>query len=197
MTLHLDGSFFIKPTIPGSESGVMRVSDPCYTPNAWCAGTFPCLSGKWKAEIETSDEGGWGTRVSSLVVRHVSTDEFVDPSEKSEIDVGVDSGQCGFYDESAYGTIHPVDHDNQSGRYMEMCDLTSTPEQAAVFDSGVVSSSGFGDGSYDLYLHRNDEGLVVAAKIVFIGNDYEEDEEYLEEEDEIEEDEEYHPEDTA
>jgi hypothetical protein len=39
---------------------------------------------------------------------------------------------------------------------------------------GVATHSGFGDGGYSCYVGRNDQGQIVAARIVFIGDDDEE-----------------------
>lgn len=36
---------------------------------------------------------------------------------------------------------------------------------------GVVSETGFGDGSYSLYVGKNNEGKIVSASIIFIADD--------------------------
>lgn len=183
--VRLNGSFQIKPTEEGKSEGVMRVSDPCYSRTPAGAGTFKCLSGEWYSTIEMFDEGNWGKRVGTLTIYHASMPiDSVAPLDKSTSIVDVDSGQAGFYDESRYEEIY-------NARYEEMCNITLAHAQAGVFDCGVVSSSGFGDGSYGLYLQLNEEGLAVAAKIVFIGDsdedeediDYEDEDEFNEEED--------------
>lgn len=158
------------------KSGKIRVSDPCYKPDTWCAGTFPAKNGTWFASLEMlCDTGGWGNRVAALTIRHESLKALmVSPSEKLGITVGVDSGQCGFYDEGEYDGIPPVDHDNATGRYSEMCALTLGDPQGGVFNCGVVSSSGYGDGSYDLYIQRDENGDAIAARVVFITDDEEE-----------------------
>jgi hypothetical protein len=57
-------------------------------------------------------------------------------------------------------------------------------DQWGVLPNGVVSTSGFGDGSYDVFGLKDDSGEYVAFAVVFI---YDEDEEDFEEEEEIEE----------
>lgn len=76
----------------------VRVSDPCYDINTWCAGTLEnVLQGKYKCYSQKVDEGDWGIRVASIEVRH---EDYlnVEPTELQNIDVGVDSGQAGIYD---------------------------------------------------------------------------------------------------
>lgn len=170
------------------SAGVMRVSDPCYAPDTWCAGTFPARPGKWRAEIETSDEGAWGTRVASLTVRHESVDDSASPEQRSEVDVGVDSGQAGFFDDARYADVpgRPDDDSapNPRGLYWEACRCTgydhrdnhTLPRLAGILrDIGAVSSSGYGDGGYPLRLLMID-GVAVAARVIFIGEKEEEDE---------------------
>jgi hypothetical protein len=59
--------------------------------------------------------------------------------------------------------------------YGACCHLTLGEENWGVLPNGVVSSSGYGDGSYAVTGIKNDEGEYVAFCIVFIGNDDEED----------------------
>ena len=48
---------------------------------------------------------------------------------------------------------------------------------AGVLEYGVVSSSGYGDGSYTAYVARNDNNQVIAVRIVFLSK-YDEEEDY-------------------
>ena len=46
--------------------------------------------------------------------------------------------------------------------------ITLSPKQAGVIKKrGVVSSSGFGDGCYDVFVSRNEDGKIVAASAIF------------------------------
>ena len=38
-------------------------------------------------------------------------------------------------------------------------------------DRGVVSETGFGDGSYSLYIGKNNEGKIVSASTILIADD--------------------------
>ena len=137
------------------KSGVLEVTDPCYGP-----GTDHVLEGvrcgKWVAETEIADG-----RNSCITVRHIDypmEDYFVFESS----DIGVDSGQAGFFDAARY-----VGGDDQEF-YDMVCDLTLNTENCAgVIEFGAVSSSGWGDGCYELQtIRQGDE--VVAARIVFM-----------------------------
>lgn len=83
----------------------VRISDPCYSLNTWCAGVIEnVLPGKYLAKMIISDELNWGKRVKSIEVFLEGTS--VPPTIDSKIDVGVDSGQCGIYDEEYYSKFH-------------------------------------------------------------------------------------------
>jgi hypothetical protein len=169
------------------KSGVMVCTDPCYTidPPIWCMGIIENVkNGTWVASIETSDEGQWGERIATLEVRHA---DFKDTNLKFVDELpftgGVDSGQFGFFDkefyrndESAkdlpkYGFGNEFDKESGDIWYRACCDLTLGKEQWGVLPNGVVSSSGYGDGSYGVYGERNAEGEYIAFKVVFIWGD--------------------------
>ena len=43
---------------------------------------------------------------------------------------------------------------------------------------GFVSSSGFGDGSYTCWTARNEDGCIIAIRIEYITEDYDEEDEF-------------------
>jgi len=131
-------------------------------------------------------------RVQYLHVAHESL--ALDPTEPIDfasyelvegVDVGVDSGQAGFFDLASYtNAVKDRSDTSQDGPafekfYREICDQTLSDDQFGGVDFGAVSSSGYGDGRYPCYVRRNDRGEVIAAFIAFIytGEDEEEDEE--------------------
>lgn len=152
-------------------SGKLRVSDPCYDKGTWCSGTLDVPNGEWDAYLELSDEGSWGTRVASIQI--IKDNSHTNSTwELTKIDVGVDSGQAGFFDESFY----PEDGGDNAFFYDKVCNLTLGREQGGIIDGfGAVSSTGYGDGGYKCYVARDDAGQIVAAKIIFIDDEYEED----------------------
>lgn len=159
-------------------SGALRVTDPCYDMDTWCAGTIANVkNGTWAAGIVTSDEDSWGVRVSRLCIKHVDVVEKGSDYARTDIDVGVDSGQAGFFDLTPFtehaAATHGDDSENHKSFYDEVCKMTIDENQFGVVEFGAVSRSGFGDGSYDCYTAINAEGQVVAAYIDFITEDEE------------------------
>ena len=56
----------------------VRVSDPCYGTETWCAGTLDNVrEGLYNVEVEMSDKGMWGNRVKSLTVVHAGYNKFL------------------------------------------------------------------------------------------------------------------------
>jgi len=135
-------------------SGRVVVSDPCYDRTTWCMQPdFPVRRGRYQVFATISDEGEMGLRVASLMVCH---EDFVDEALALEwqvavTDIGVDSGQCGFFDDSVYP--QSKDHHESKPFYDECCEITLADSQAGLLQSGkgVVSSSGYGDGGYCLW----------------------------------------------
>ena len=139
----------------------VRISDPCYDMETWCAGSLEnILPGTYRCFYQRTGEG----RIAAIKVVHLGYNS-TEPTEIQAIDVGVDSGMCGIYDEEYFSSNCKKDE-----WYDEICHLDDTE----MFDGkAFVSSSGFGDGSYRCSVERNAEGQIIAIKIVFI--DFEED----------------------
>ena len=158
------------------------VTDPCYNYNEGQI-IENALPGEWIANIVVSDEREWGMRVAELIAMNVDSSFNDYEWNKSDIEVGVDSGQAGIFDSFMYPRGDTGDFDDKNSFYGKVCDLTlKTPKSAGVLSYGAVSSSGYGDGGYDLYTVTQN-GKVVAAKIVFISDwDEEDEDEYYSEE---------------
>lgn len=122
-------------------------------------------------------------RVAFLRIRHEDTvaglpDQFT----KSGIDVGVDSGGAGFFDMAYFKKVgqlpdHGADKD-KSHPHHTMYDAyghaVCGPESWGVIEEGACfSSSGYGDGGYNLFERRDEDGLLIEARIVYLheGND--------------------------
>lgn len=155
----------------------IMVSDPCYVVGTWCQGIIkPVLKGQWRAFVEVSDQGEWGDRIARLRITHESVNPGMLIREDSEIPVGVDSGQAGFWDIVAYRNRQLVPAEFESAepeeRWYEMCCKgTLSKKQAAIQPFGAISSTGFGDGRYDCFVGRNPQGLIVGAELVFISEE--------------------------
>jgi hypothetical protein len=168
-------------------SGALMASDPCYTSDVWCAGKIDNVkNGKWLSHVEISDEKIWGKRVASLQAWLFNSS----PSNWTRVggpnsggpNFGVDSGQFGFFDYN-YFINHESEREYDSpGFYKDCCDLTLSTDQFGAIDQGVVSSSGFGDGSYPVYIAKNANGEVIGVKVVFISDEEDEEDYYGEDE---------------
>jgi hypothetical protein len=206
-------------------SGALRVTDPCYDMETWCAGTLEnvkngiwqaqvgyhkdeldmSMSAKWRQdyvqqmqevasefmkehiarEIARIDESAaaYIGRVAYLHIRHENAQSHFDHEAEfdstwgdSTIDVGVDSGQAGFFDLALFDQMcgSPPLKDKF---YDEVCALTCDTEgQWGVHPVGTVSSTGYGDGSYTCLVRRDEELKLVEAIIVYLPEYDEEDE---------------------
>lgn len=191
-------------------SGKLVCSDPCYSIPTWCQGIVENVkNGVWGAEINLSDEGDWGQRVASLYIvnedanaKMTGIETKIFEGEPLNFNAGVDSGQFGFFDFAHYRNDESAkdlkkyefgdNYDTESGDawYRACSDLTLGDEQWGVLPNGVVSSSGFGDGSYDVYGYQDAYGEYVAFAVVFIyddeGDEYDEGDEFIMSDDENE-----------
>jgi hypothetical protein len=154
-------------------SGKVRVTDPCYERDTWCAGVIEDVKkGAWEAYIRTERKY---SRVIELMAFHKDIDNNTFKKSSwitQDADIGVDSGQCGIFDDKYYPE-KTGEYDDENSFYYKCC--LATENEAGVVDYGVVSRSGFGDGSYVCYTLENKE-RVVGIKIIFIEeNDDEED----------------------
>lgn len=202
------------------SSGALRVTDPCYTPDTWCAGTLENVkNGIWQAHVgyhkdsldaemaerwlkaEEERINAFGAkhgedfvvlererlaekrkafearlgRVAYLHIRHENTQSHFDHEAEfdstwadSTIDVGVDSGQAGFFDLALYQQVwesEPV----KDKFYDEVCALTcDTDGDWGVHPVGCVSSTGWGDGSYTCLVRRDEELRLIEAIIIYM-----------------------------
>ena len=163
----------------------VMVSDPCYTPDTWCQTKLNnVLPGKYNVEVDKHDEGtGWGVRVSSITVIHEDYTDNDDWEQHSEC--GVDSGQCGIFcmtgyrnDELSKSITTPtldnpfvLPYNDKGGDmwYEKMCHFTLCEPQWGLYDTGVVSSSGIGDGMYPLDVMM-DGDKIVGMRLEYLGN---------------------------
>jgi len=139
------------------------VADPCYDYNN--LGTLlldNVLSGKYIASAEVVNN-----LISALAISHSHFKNKMLESESAGY-ISVDSGQAGFFDLDFF-------RNNQGGEFGDLetfyglaCAITLSPKQAGVIKKcGVVSSSGFGDGCYEVLVCKNEGGKIVAASVIF------------------------------
>lgn len=158
----------------------MVVSDPCYAIGTWFQTEIEnAKKGTWLAFVKKiNDYEGWGERCAKLIVHHQNYDL---PKEGWEhiSSIGVDSGQVGIFDKESYrndslikGTtghkFATLDGPAGDRWYSACCDITLSRMHAGILEGGVVSESGYGDGSYNCYIKKNKDGEIIAVKLVFI-----------------------------
>lgn len=81
------------------------ISDPCYDINVWCQGILENVKpGTWHTKAENLNVNCWGDRCSALIAWHEDVEE-PNNFEKTNIRVGVDSGQAGIYDYNHFAYI--------------------------------------------------------------------------------------------
>jgi hypothetical protein len=164
-------------------SETVIVSDPCYTVPTWCQIIVEnVLPGNYIPFVKKHDCGDWGNRTSMLMCIHEDyvgkeNDLTLTWTEHSGT-VGVDSGQAGIFSMESYrNDQHPIEKgeadfnfnsDDDGGKwYIKMCQRTLGVSRWGVYDEGVVSSSGFGDGSYSLFVLTDDEDNIVGLCVDF------------------------------
>lgn len=165
------------------KSGKVFISDPCYELDTWCTGTVENMkNGVYNCYAHMIDERSWGMRVGEISMVHVDTELPHNPLwEELDADIGVDSGQCGFFDHEFYMHVGGAADDfkfDDGSFYAKACAITLGAAGHGVFDEyAFVSSSGYGDGSYQAYTHRtlkDDSEQIDAVKLVFIGDETDE-----------------------
>lgn len=155
------------------KSGKINVTDPCYSLDVWCRGEVEVENGDWAAQVEYIDCGDWGCRVKSLSCWNIDICSNRLQREVAVFEVGVDSGQAGFFDFDAYPEHGASFTDGGDGFYAECCSKTNSNESAGIVrvngePIGVVATSGFGDGGYQATLLRNEQGNVEEIELIFI-----------------------------
>lgn len=167
----------------------MFASDPCYQRVEYTdrsSAVIPVVPGTWKTSVVTSDEGSWGNRVAELYAYHKESEDdgYMNPWNWEYFSsCGVDSGQLGFFDYKKYPigvNGYEAEYDDEENWYKKACNETyieKNPNKkfGIVEGMGVNSSSGFGDGEYEIFVARNNDDEVVAVKAVFIPEDGEDD----------------------
>ena len=153
--------------------GKLVVTDPCYDVGTWCQAVLKNVrNGEWRAEIDVHDfgkTGFGGKRVTRLRAFHASA-EPAGPWNVEDFDIGVDSGQAGFFSLDKY----PEQDAQDTDFYDTCCNVTLSPTHAGIVnDFGVVSSSGFGDGGYVLRTRKDEKKKFVALEVIFIDEDLE------------------------
>ena len=154
------------------------ISDPCYSRTLDSGITYldKVKNGLWHGVVKILDKKqtqGWGERNTELLVVHHDSLFIKSPKwSKHKTKIGVDSGQVGIFCNSLYPhtEIDSEDCNSETSFYGQCCKATLKTKHSCdiVGNKGIVSSSGFGDGEYKLFVSKNNNEEIIAIKIVFI-----------------------------
>lgn len=137
-----------------SIAGKIDVTDPCYARDVWCRmNDVEIKKGEYTAAV-------WmhGKTVGILGIYYGGV--IPDQAKKEHLgEIGVDAGLAGFL---MAGT------EISNEEWPSFCDrIFASKKDAWLFDFGVVSVSGEGDGGYDVYAYRTN-GEITAVEIYFL-----------------------------
>lgn len=137
--------------------GVVDITDPCYDRDVWCRmNDVEIVPGNYQCAIWKKDCGDWGNRVGII---GIYLGEIVPPQKKMKCigEIGVDAGLAGFFE-------HKPDYSDEE--WSRLCGSIRHGD-AWIHDDGFFSSSGYGDGGYDVFAYEND-GKTTALEIRFL-----------------------------
>ena len=149
--------------------GKVDITDPGYEKDVWCRKTTDCQPGDYTGYAYIVDEEDWGKRVARLSI--FKDDKKIDLNNMELIGaIGVDAGMAGFFrDKPDYPDDKWHDFLVESGVFKTKDEYDYSRNTYAI-DYGLFSSSGFGDGVYEVYANKSKS----AFTIVFIPEEEEE-----------------------
>lgn len=140
----------------------VRIQDPCYVKEDGSSyshyevdlAEYGWLPGDYPVFVELTDEThGWGTRVKRFILGKTEAriKDRYDCAFTWLADLGVDSSQMAFMVESVFHEGWNNDYDDEESDYKQICNLTLGGGEG-ILDNKLVaaSSSGYGDGQYEL-----------------------------------------------
>jgi hypothetical protein len=154
-------------------SNEVMVSDPGNQSGAWCQHKLTnVLPGEYLCTVQKFEDRLRGKTNSYIIVVHkdYNTEDKLN-WRKLSFDIGVDSGQAGIFSIETYRnnevfvTGSRKENDGEEW-YRNICDFTLYPPFWGTYPNGIVSSSGTGDGSYELRVAKH-KGKVVGILLDF------------------------------
>lgn len=172
----------IKNTIMAGHitlGNTVDVTDPCYDKDVWCRCTIKNVAaGKYACYAIIADEGSFGQRVAKArIVLDDGSDAAKDTQARVQkgrswrynTTIGVDAGVAGFFADKP---------DFDDDQWSELCDWMFSQEEDRAFvkrfdneTDGFWTSSGYGDGCYDVCAIRslvNGKPMITALEIRFL-----------------------------
>lgn len=157
------------------------ITDPCYDKGTWCRTTQELPEGEYECWVDIVDYGDWGKRValSQIIKKDLDNSDIYARTRIAEI--GVDAGLAGFfdnkpdYDDAAWSEF--CEWSWQKENQIERKTVALANEDNAAKCEGFFTSSGFGDGCYDVIALYDKDDKLIGYEINFIEEENEEDEE--------------------
>ena len=147
------------------EPNNILAADPCYSFDVWCIHKFLIKPGVYDCYVTTISKGEEKRVKEAFIVKHNLDPNNITFYLVPNGNIGVDSGQCGFYllnDTSNKGRLFT------DIEYHKICNDTLDKDWS-ITDKGFFTSSGYGDGNYQLFVDIDCN----AAKLVYINDDEE------------------------
>ena len=144
--------------------GSVDITDPCYDRDVWCRmndvkikeGNYTCMVWYQTDKREYNGEP-YSYKLVGIIGIYL---DGVIPAQRTMKEIGhidVDAGLAGFFH-------HKPDYDDAA--WDEFCNRVSHGD-AWMIENGFYSSSGYGDGCYDVFAYQQD-GEICALEIRFL-----------------------------
>ena len=160
-------------------SGDLIAQDPCFKQKKPKNIIRNCAVGTWEAMVGYEEDMPMALAVHAVGTPTAALKALMTAScsryFKPHSIVDVEAGQAGFYDAAHFFDDSVIDpgtftHDFSDWDhpiwYLANCDKDLSADMAGVIPYGAVSSSGYGDGGYQCYVHRL-KGVADTAYIIF------------------------------
>lgn len=145
--------------------GSVDITDPCYNKDVWCRkdnvkikeGEYTCMVWYHTDKGKHSDGTPYSYKLVGIIGIYLDGN-IPRSKEMEEIgSIGVDAGLAGFFHDKP---------DYSDEAWSAFCDRIAHGD-AWLTDEGFYSSSGYGDGGYGVFAHKQD-GEIVALEIRFL-----------------------------
>ena len=146
--------------------GSVDITDPCYDRDVTCRlndvkikpGEYQCLASHDYSEAH--DYLGNPYKVDHIRLIGIYHNGVIPRRRDMRVfdGIGVDAGLAGFFH-------NKPDYNDEA--WSKFCDNLCASSSAYLDDAGFYSSSGFGDGYYPVYAHRDEAGEIDALEIRF------------------------------
>lgn len=140
--------------------GLISVTDPCYDSDTWCRldnikvipGTYKCIS--YVVPKEGSGQWDAGRTMIAQICLEGHNSPQQNAKRKRLGSIGVDAGLAGFYQ-------NKPDYTNEE--WSNFCDSfydsKGNDKGYLITEHGFCTSSGYGDGEYDVYAYECKDGI--------------------------------------